>query len=120
MLVSGVVVEHGVDHPGLDFTLDGIEKADEFAVAVALHASADHGAVEHTERGEQSGRGMPLVVVRHGLAASGLDRQSRLGAVERLDLALFVYRQHHGMGWRIDIEPDNVRQLGGKAKIASA
>ena len=59
MLVGGVVVEHGVDHlAGRDFTLDGIKKADEFAVAVALHASADHGAVEHTERGEQSGRGM--------------------------------------------------------------
>jgi hypothetical protein len=41
-------VEHGVDHlAGRDFTLDGIEKADEFAVAAALHASADHGAVEH-------------------------------------------------------------------------
>src|SRR5215469_15116266 len=104
MLAGGVVVEHGVDHlAGRDFTLDGIKKADEFAVAVALHASADHGAVEHTERGEQSGGAVPLVVVRHGLAASGFDRQSRLGAVERLDLALFVYRQHHGMGWRIDI-----------------
>ena len=33
----GVVVEHGVDRlAGRDFTLDGIEKADEFAVAVAL------------------------------------------------------------------------------------
>ena len=36
MLVGGVVVEHRVDHlAGRDFALDGIEKADEFAVAVA-------------------------------------------------------------------------------------
>ena len=51
-----IVVEHRVDHlAGRDFALDGIEKADEFAVAVALHAAADHGAVEHIERGEQGG-----------------------------------------------------------------
>jgi hypothetical protein len=58
--------------------------------------------------------------VRHGLAASRLDRQSGLGAVERLDLALLVNRQHHGVGWRVDIQPDNICQLGGKARIARA
>jgi hypothetical protein len=31
---------------GRDLALDGIEKADEFDVAVALHATANHGAVE--------------------------------------------------------------------------
>ena len=65
-----------------DLALDSIEKADEFEMAVALHAAADHGAVEHAERGEQGGGAVPLVIVRHGLAAPGLDRQSRLGAVE--------------------------------------
>ena len=57
---------------------------------------------------------MPLVVVRHGLAASGLDRQSGLAAVERLDLALSSSEKHHRMGRQIDIEPDNVGELGGK------
>ena len=38
---------------GRELALDGVEKADEFAVAVALHTAADHGAVEHAERGEQ-------------------------------------------------------------------
>jgi hypothetical protein len=87
---------------------------------VALHAAADHRAVEHAERGEQGGGAVPLVIVRHGLAAARLDRQSGLGAVERLDLALFVEREHHGVSWRIDIEPDDVSELGGKAGIARA
>jgi hypothetical protein len=39
---------------------------------------------------------------------------------ERLYLALFINREHHGMGRRIDIKPDNVGQLGGKAGIARA
>jgi hypothetical protein len=73
-----------------------------------------------------------FVIVRHGLAAPGLDRQSGLGAVERLDLALLVNRQHHGVGRRVDArvrpmtgpragsEPDDIRQLGGKTRIARA
>ena len=63
---------------------------------------------------------MPLVVVRHALAAPRLDRQPRLGAVERLDLAFFIDRQHHRMGWRVDIEPDDVGELVGKAGIVRA
>ena len=63
---------------GRNLALDGIEKADEFAVAVALHTAADDGAVKHAERGEQSGGAAPLVGVRQGLAAPSLDRQSGL------------------------------------------
>jgi len=74
MFMRSIVVEHRVDHlAGRDRALDGIEKADELAVAVALHAAADDGAVEHTERGEQGGRAVPLVIMPHGLAAPGLD-----------------------------------------------
>ena len=38
---------------------------------VALHAAANYGAVEHAEGGEQRGGAVPLVIVRHGLAAPG-------------------------------------------------
>ena len=56
MFVRGVVVEHRMDHlAGGDLALDGIEKASEFEMAVALHAAADRRAVEHAERGEQRG-----------------------------------------------------------------
>jgi hypothetical protein len=46
------------------------------------------------------------------------DRQPWLGAVERLDLALFIKREHHSMGWGIDIEPNDVGELGGKGRVA--
>jgi hypothetical protein len=59
--------------------------------------------------------------VRHPIRrAPQHNRQSGLGAIERLDLAPFGDRQHHGVGWRVDIEPDDVGQLGGKAGIARA
>ena len=87
-------------------------------MGVLLHAAAEDSAVQHVEGGEQGGRAVALVVVGHGLAAPRLDGQPGLGAVEGLDLALFVKREDHGMGWRIDIEADNVGELVGKARIA--
>ena len=50
MLVCGIVVEHRMHQlAGGHLTLDGIQETDEFAVAVALHAAADHSSVEHAE-----------------------------------------------------------------------
>jgi hypothetical protein len=52
MLVGGVVVEDGVD--GLadrDLALDGVQKADELLMPVALHAAADDLAFQHVEGG---------------------------------------------------------------------
>ena len=54
MLVGGVVVEDHVDALARrELPLDSVEEADELLMAVALHVAADHGAIEHVERGEQ-------------------------------------------------------------------
>src|SRR5271169_5900478 len=73
MFVGGIVVEHRVDRLlGRDLAFDGVEEADEFEVAVALHAAADHRSVQHAEGGEQRGGAVPLVIMRHGLERPGL------------------------------------------------
>src|SRR5215831_4885607 len=64
---------------GRSAALDRVEKANEFAMAVALHAASNDRAVEHAARGELRGGAVLLVIMRHRLAAPGLDRQSRLG-----------------------------------------
>ena len=118
MLVGGVVVDDGVDaFPCRDLRLDGVEEADEFLMPVALHVAADDGAVEHVERGEQRRRAVALVVVGHRSGAARLHRQSRLGAVERLDLALLVDREDDGMGGRIDVEADDVLEFLGELRV---
>src|SRR5437763_8608423 len=67
-----------------------------------------------------------LVIMGHGAGAALLQGQAGLGAVKRLDLALLVDRQHHGMSRRVDVEPDNVTELrhelgvGGELKAADA
>ena len=75
LLVGGVVVEDDVDDlAGWHRRLNGVEEADELLVPVALHAAAQHGAVEHVESGEQGGGAMALVVMGHGSGPAALQR----------------------------------------------
>ena len=71
---------------------------------MTLHVAADHRAFEHVKRGERR-RAVPFVIVGHGAAAPLLGRKAGLGAVQRLNLALFVDRKHDGVPGRIDIRP---------------
>jgi len=87
VLMGGVVIKDGVDRfVGRHRALDGVEEADEFLMGMALHATAEDDAIERVEGGKQGGRAVALVVMRHGPALAGLERQTRLGAIERLDL----------------------------------
>ena len=49
------------------------------STSCALHAAAEDGAVEDVEGGEQRGRAVALVVMRHGAGAALLHRQAGLG-----------------------------------------
>lgn len=57
-----------------------------------------------------------LVVKGHGTEPSLLHRQSGLGPVKGLDLALLLHRQDNGVMRRIDIEAQDVTQLGGELR----
>ena len=52
----------------------------------------------------QRGSAVALVVVCHRAAAAGLQRQPRLRAIQRLDLALLLDRQHHRVSRRTEVE----------------
>jgi hypothetical protein len=53
----------------------------------------------------------------HGCAFAGLQRQPRLRAVERLNLAFLVDRQHHRMTGRLHIQADDIFHLRGEGGI---
>lgn len=109
MLVGGVVVEDDVDRlSSRHLCFDQLKKADEFLVAVPLHVAADHGAIEHVERRKERDRAVALVVVGHCSGPSLLERQAGLRAIQRLDLALLVERQHDRVSGRRDVEPDDI------------
>ncbi len=118
MLVGPVIVQDGMDDLARrDGALDGVEELDELLVAMLGHAAADHGAVQHIQRGEQGGGAVALVIVGHGPAFPRLQRQSRLGTVERLDLAFLVDGDDHRMGGRVHVQPDDVLDLGCEGRI---
>ena len=121
VLMDRIVVEDGVDHlAGGNACLDGVEEADELLMPVTLHAAAEHRAVEHVQRREQGCRAMPLIVVRHGCGAAGSHERAGPCAAERLDLALLVDGQDHGVSGRAHVEPDDVLDLLGKGGIVSS
>src|SRR5262245_33074043 len=91
--------------------LYGVEESDELLMAMALHIVTDDGAVEDVEGGEQCCGAMAFIVVRHGAGTARLHRQARLGAIERLDLALLVNREHNGVGRRVHVEADYVLEF---------
>jgi len=60
---------------------------------------------------------MPLVVVSATLGLAGPHGQERLGAVQRLDLALLVDAEHQGAIGRVEIELDDVAHLLDEQRV---
>jgi hypothetical protein len=58
-----------------------------------------------------------LVVVGHGSCSALLQGQPRLGAIQRLDLGLLVDRQDDGVGRGIDVQADDVANLGDELQV---
>ena len=118
-LVGGVIVEHQMDvEIGRHGLFDRGQEPAEFDRAVALVATADDPAGGDVQGGEQRGRAVALVVMAASLDLPRSHRQQRLGAVERLDLRLFIDAQHQGMVGRVEVEPDDVAHLVDKQRIA--
>ena len=92
----------------------GVQEYDELLMPVADHVSPDHRAIENVERDEQR-RG--VAIMGHRAKPPFLERQTRLGPVKRLDLALSVEGRDDGMGGRIDIESDRVMEFIREAGI---
>ena len=83
----------------------------ELLTAMTLHALVEDLALEDIESRKQGSDAMPLVIVGHGAGAA------RLGAVQRLYLTLLIDRQHDGTVRRIDVQANDLPELGGKLRI---
>lgn len=112
--VRAIVVHHQMHiqvrrHTGFD----GVQKAHEFATPMApvYLASRD------VQRREQRGRAVTHVIVRASLRHAGCQRQYGLRAIERLNLALLVHAQHHGLKRRIQVKPDDISHLVDEHRI---
>jgi hypothetical protein len=86
-------------------------------MTMAFHALSNNLAFKDIERREQGGNAMALVIMGHGASAALLHRQTRLGAIKCLNLALLIDRQDNGVVRRIDVEANDVVQFGRKLRI---
>ena len=77
---------------GRSAPVDQVQKADPLLMPVSFHVGANDLSIGNIEGGKARSGAISLVIRRHGLAAPRFDSQARLGAVQRLDLTLFVTR----------------------------
>ena len=84
------------------------EKVEILLMAMALFASGKDFAGGHVERGKERRGAMADVVVRHSFDVTQTDRQNGLGAIQRLNLALLIHTQDHGVLGRIQIQTHNI------------
>jgi hypothetical protein len=76
------------------------QEADPLLMPVTLLAQTDYFAVQRVESREQRSGAIAFLIVRHGSGPAALQRQSRLRAVQGLNLTLLVATQPQGMlGW---------------------
>ena len=120
MFMGGVIVGDGMD----DFAcwhgaFDGVEELDELLMCVPGHATADDAAVENVEGGEQRGGAVTLVIMGHGAALAGLQWQTGLGAIERLDLTLLVNGHHDSVCGRVHVKSDDILDLGCERRVSA-
>lgn len=118
VLVRGVVVDDQVPiEIGRRLGIDLLQELDPFLVPVPAVQVRNDPAFGQFDRGEQCRRAMPPVVVGQRLQSAGEHRQAFLRAVQSLNLALFIARQHQRTVRRIEIQPHDVEQFLDEFRI---
>ena len=127
MFVGGVVVRDQMDFEvGRNVAVEVLKEREKFLMAMARLALRDDRTVEHVERRKQRGGAVSKVVVGYAFDISQPHRQYRLGALQRLNLALFVHAQDQRLVRRVEVEADYVANLldeeriGGELKALGA
>src|SRR5471030_380597 len=120
VFVSGVVVGYQVNVEAVrSLLVDLSQKPDPFLMPVARHAVGDNFALQHFDSRKQGRRAVSLVVMGHRPTTAPFDVEARLGAVERLDLGLFVDAENKSMLGRIEIEAHYVDDLFLELRVST-
>jgi len=83
VLAGGVVIADPMDlQIGENGLIEEAEKLEPFLMAVPLLAQTVHLPVSGIQGSEQRRRAIAPVIMRHGLAGTGFERQARLRTVE--------------------------------------
>jgi hypothetical protein len=118
MPMSGVIVNNQIRvRIGQRFGIDLLQEFNPFLVSMLRHAFGDNRALGQFNCCEQCRGSGAFVVVCHRLQATGEDRQALLRTIERLNLALFITRQHLRVLGRIQVQAHYIDQLFGETWV---
>jgi hypothetical protein len=88
--------------------INRLQKPNELPIPVTTMTFADDASGRDVQRGKQRRRSVAHVVMRPVLGLSGTHRHQGRGAIEGLNLTVFIDRQQQGASRRIEIQPHNV------------
>ena len=112
VFMRGVIVGDQMQGLALgDLPINYTEEPQPFLVPMAWQAGGDDGALGDIQGGKERGGAMALIIRRHRAAATGLERQAGLCAVQGLDLAFLIHTQDDGMLGRVQIQAHHIRQF---------
>ncbi len=106
------------DLSGGHVVLRRIQEADELLMPVPAHVPAELLSGQHVRRDEQRGRAVAFVIMGHGPATALFRRPAGLRSVRRLNLRLFIHREHHCVRRRADVKPHNIVLFLDKSRIS--
>jgi hypothetical protein len=112
VLVGGIVIHDQMDVEVLgNGVFDALEKAEKLLMPVSRPALGEDGSGGDIEGGEERCGAVTDVVVGDSFHVPEAHRQHRLGAVESLNLRLFIDREHDGVIWRVEIQTHHIAHL---------
>jgi len=118
VLMGGVIIQNDVDVLAQrNFAVDLLEKFQPLAVGVFLGGVSDDFALQIIQRGKEGNRAVAVVIVGLGADMAFAQRQTRLTALKRLDLAFLVTTEHHCLLRRIEVKADDIPKLRLKVRI---
>src|SRR5580700_7883959 len=86
-------------------------------MGVALLRPAENFALEIAEGGEQRDCSVTLVIMGARADVSHAQRQTWLGSLQRLALALLITAQNQSLVRRIEVEPNHIPELFVKKRV---
>ena len=120
VFVRGIVVGDQMQGLALgDLAINQPKKLQPFLVPMARQAGGDKGALRDMQGGKERGGAMALVIMRHRAAATGLQRQAGLRAIQGLDLAFLIHAEDDGMLGRVQIQAHHILQLVLEVRIST-
>src|SRR5580658_4970233 len=118
MLVGAIIVHHHVQIQFRGkFAVQTLEKTKKLLMAMAGVALAHDLAVRYFQGGKKTGGAVSLIIMGLGAAASFFQRQSRLGAVQGLNLALLIDAENERLLRWIEVKADDIGKFLQKSHV---